>query len=95
MNGSAYRTPEDELISTIVLITGLAIALMAIAFNKYMKEVALPDVGDNTTRLAAVHHHRSGHHRQPAQRKTSAQESHSVSQDNEPHHDDSSRADHE
>jgi hypothetical protein len=91
----AYGSAQDELVGTIVLIIGMAITLMALAFNKYMKEVALPDVGDNTTRLAAVHHHRGWHHHESAQHKARAQESDSVGQDDEPYHDDGSSADHE
>jgi hypothetical protein len=80
----AYGNAQDELVGTIVLIIGMAITLMAVAFNKYMKEVALPDVGDDTARLAAVHYHRGWHHHESAQHKARAQESDSVGQDNQP-----------
>jgi hypothetical protein len=85
------RSPDEEFVNHVLVISGLAIAGILIAFGNYTRK-ALPDVGDNTARLASVHHHRGWHHHEPAQHKARSQESDSVGQDDEPHHDGGSRA---
>jgi hypothetical protein len=78
-------SPEREYVLDCVLITALFAFLFIAATVKFLKGTeAIPNVVNDTARLAPVHHHSHGFHWSGATHKAGTQEDTGVCEDNQP-----------